>query len=177
MSKITIGKIKAVTLEVQPHLILEVEKTPKSDNRVERTSTQNYDTRYIIKRVNHMTTFKDGPKMFSLKATEENKKHIGTDYFACIDPKKETIIVEPMVNHIHCKTAGILGVYKDLVNIDEPVWTDSMCNKLDRLSQRQKKTCRNGHNIFRFPQRQTKGHKGNLCDSSNLNHITVNKAS
>ena len=40
-----------------------------------------------------------------------------------------------MENHIHFKTIGEVWSYRDLVNMDEPVWTNSMCNELGRLSQ------------------------------------------
>ena len=40
-----------------------------------------------------------------------------------------------MTDHIHCKTTGKVLVYRDPVEMDELVWTKSMCNKLVRLSQ------------------------------------------
>ena len=42
--------------------------------------------------------------MFQEDATEKIKMHIGTEYFARINPKEETITVEPMSDHIKCKT-------------------------------------------------------------------------
>ena len=86
-----------------------------------------------------MTTFKNLPKIFPVEATEKIKTHIGTDYFALIELKKERITLEPMSKYIHCKTAGKILVYRDLFNMDEPVWTNSMCNKLGRLSRGWKK--------------------------------------
>ena len=47
-----------------------------------------------------MITFKNTHKMFHVDATEIIKTYIGTDYFSCIEPKKETIIVEPTENQI-----------------------------------------------------------------------------
>ena len=61
---------------------------PRSDIRLERTSTHNYHTISGTKRFNHVTTFKNAPKMFPGEATEKTKTHIGTDYFDRIDPKK-----------------------------------------------------------------------------------------
>ena len=55
--------------------------------------------------------------------------------FSHIDPKKYTITVEPLENHINCKTTGKILGYRDLVNMDTPVWTNSMFNELVRLSQ------------------------------------------
>ena len=63
---------------------------------MERTGTQKYNTRSITKRVNQATTFKNAPKMFQEDATEKNKTHIGTDYFARIYLKEETITAEQM---------------------------------------------------------------------------------
>ena len=66
-------------------------------------------------------------------AREKITTHIGTDYFSPIYPKKNT--VEPMENHIKCETTGEIMGYRDLVNMDEPLWTNSMYNKLGPLSQ------------------------------------------
>ena len=71
---------------------------------------------------------------------EKRKTHIATDYFARIYPKKETITVEPMENHINCKTIGTILGYRDVVNMDTLVRTTPMCNKLGRLSQGWKTT-------------------------------------
>ena len=57
-----IEEIKAGKLETQPHVIPEVEETPKGDIIVERTSTHKYNTRSITKRVNHVKTSKIHPK-------------------------------------------------------------------------------------------------------------------
>ena len=74
-----------------------------------------------------------------MDAVEQIKTHIGTDYFDLKDSKKETIKVEPILDHINYKTIwGILG-YRDIVNMDAPVWTNSICNELGRLSQGWKK--------------------------------------
>ena len=68
-----IGKRKADTPEPQPFVIPEVYKTPKTDIRVEITSTHKYNTMSITKIVNHVTTFKSAPKMFKMDAAEKNK--------------------------------------------------------------------------------------------------------
>ena len=61
--------------------------------------------------------------------------HRGSDYISKKDPKQDIITVEPVANHITCETnIKILG-YRDLVKMDLPVWKNSMCNKLGRLSQ------------------------------------------
>ena len=56
-------------------------------------------------------------------------------YIAHTDPQKDTITVEPLANHINCETTGKILGYRDLVNMDAPIWTNSMCNKLVNLSQ------------------------------------------
>ena len=65
-----IGTIKIDTPEAQPRVIPEVDKTPKSDIIVYRTSTHKYNTISITKRVNLVTTFKNAP-VFSVEATEK----------------------------------------------------------------------------------------------------------
>ena len=102
---------------------------------MERTSAHKYNTRSSTKRVNNVTNFKNIPNFFQEDATEKIKTHIGTDYFARIGTKKEAITAKQMENHISCKTIGKILGYRDLVNMDEPVWTNSMCNELGRLSQ------------------------------------------
>ena len=116
-------------------MISEVGKTPKNYIRMERTGTHKYNTRFITKRVNHVTTFKNAPKMFQEDAMEKIKTHIGTDYVSCIETKEETITVYPMANYINCRTIGGLLGYRDLVNMDEPVWNNSTYNKFGLLSQ------------------------------------------
>ena len=73
--------------------------------------------------------------MFPVEATGKIKTHTGTDYFSRTDLKKEIIAVGPMEKHIHCNNKRKYLVYRDLVNMDEPVWTNSMCTKLGRMSQ------------------------------------------
>ena len=53
-----------------------------------------------------------------------------------------------MEDHIHCETTGMFLGYRDLLNMDEPVWTNSMCNNLGRLSQGWKKHA--GTNTMEF---------------------------
>ena len=103
-------KIKADTTDPRPRVIPEVEKPQKSDIRLKVTSTYKYKTSSSTKRVNHVTTFKNAPNIFKMEAIEKIKTHIGTDYLARIDPKKDTIAVEPIAKHINCETTGkILG--------------------------------------------------------------------
>ena len=82
-----------------------------------------------------MKTFKNAPKMLQVDVTEKIKIHIDTDYFDRIDPKELTMTVEPMPNQINCETTGTILGYRDLVNMDALVWTNSMCNKLVCLYQ------------------------------------------
>ena len=82
-----------------------------------------------------MTTFKNSPNMLEMDVAEKMKTHIGTDYFVRIYPQKETITVEPIENHIDCKTTGKILGYRDLVNMDASVWTNSTGNELGRLSR------------------------------------------
>ena len=139
MQNIKIGKIKVDTPGAQPHVIPEVGEIPKSDIRMERTGIHKYNTRSSTKRVNHVTTFKNAPKIFQEEAKENIRMHMGTDYFSFIYPKGKTATLESMANHSKCKTTGKIFGYRDLVNIDEPVWTNSTCNELGHLSRRWKK--------------------------------------
>ena len=92
--------------EAQSHVIPEVGKTSKSDISMERKSPHKYNIRSSTNRVNHVTTFKTAPNMFKTDAAEKITTHKGTDYLACIHPKKDTITEEPISNHINCKTTG-----------------------------------------------------------------------
>ena len=67
--------------------------------------------------------------------TDTSTTHIDSDYIAKIDPKKDTITVEPVARHITCKTTGKILEYIYLVKMDPPVWKNYMCNKLGRLPQ------------------------------------------
>ena len=101
---------KSGTPEAQPRVIPEVKKTQKNDIRMYRNGQHNYNTRSSTKKVNHVTTFKTAPNMFKMGVTEKVTTHIGTDYLAHIDPRKDTITVEPLANHINCEITGkILG--------------------------------------------------------------------
>ena len=115
-------------------MIPEVDKTQKGDIRVEISSNQKYNTTSSTKIFNHVTTYKNAPNFFQVDAMEKIKTCIGTNYFARIYPKKETATVEPMTNHINCKNYRKILGYRDLINMDEPVRTNLMCNKLGRLS-------------------------------------------
>ena len=101
---------------------------------MERTSTHKYNTRSSTKRVNHVTIFKTAPNMFKMDTEEKITTHIGTYYLARIDPKKDTITVEPLENHINCKTTGKILGHRDLVKMDIPVWTNSISNEIGHLS-------------------------------------------
>ena len=67
--------------------------------------------------------------------TDKSTTHIVSEYISKIDPKKDTISVEPVAHHITCEITGKILGYIDLVKMDRPVWTNSMCNELDRLPQ------------------------------------------
>ena len=94
-----------------------------------------YNTRSSTKIINHVTTFKNTPNMLKMDTTDKLKTRIGSDYIARIYSKKDTITVEPLANHINCETTGEILGYRDLVNMDAPVWTNAMCNELGRLLQ------------------------------------------
>ena len=61
------------TPDAQPHVIPEVGETPKSDIRMEIAGTHKYNNRSSTKRVNHVTTFKNAPKMFQEDTKEKIK--------------------------------------------------------------------------------------------------------
>ena len=67
--------------------------------------------------------------------SRKNTTHKGTDYLSHIHPKKDTIAVELISNHINCETTGKFLGYRDMVKMDASVWTNSMCNELIRLYQ------------------------------------------
>ena len=69
-----------------------------------------------------------------MTAAETMTTQIGTDHLANIYLRKVTITVEPLANHIKCKTARTLLGYRDIVNMDAPLWTNSTCNELGCLS-------------------------------------------
>ena len=77
-------KKKSDTQEVRPHVILEVEKTQKSDIIMESNGPHKYNTRSSTKRVNHVTTFKTAPNRFKTEAAEKITIHRSTDYLVRI---------------------------------------------------------------------------------------------
>ena len=77
---------------------------PKTGTRVDITRVHKYNTVSITKRINHVTTFKNA--LFLMGPTEKLKLHRGSDYHTRIEPKKDTIILVPMANYIHCETIG-----------------------------------------------------------------------
>ena len=114
-------------------MILEVDKTPKIEIRVEITSTHNYNTRSSTKRVKHVTTIKNAPKMFPEEAREKENTH----------SHRLNLLYRPQKRNNHNEINGKPNplqnyrnvlVCRDLVNMDEPVWSNSMCNKIGRLS-------------------------------------------
>ena len=70
-----------------------------------------------------------------MDTTGTSKTHIGSDYISHSDRNKDTITVEPLANYSNCETAGKIIGYRDQAKIDAPVWKNSMCIKLGRLSQ------------------------------------------
>ena len=87
-------------------MISEVERQEKSDIRMARTGTHKYNTRSSTNRINHVTTFKNTPKIFIMDKMYISKTHIGTHYLAFTDTPKDTITVESIANHIICETTG-----------------------------------------------------------------------
>ena len=61
--------------------------------------------------------------------------HIGSNYIAKTDPKKDTVTVEPVAYHITCETTKRILGYRYLVKRDPRLCTNYMCNKLGCLSQ------------------------------------------
>ena len=57
-----------------------------------------------------------------MDVTDTAKSHIGL------------VTLEPLEHHIHCETNGKILGYRDLVNMDAPVWKNPMCNKLGCIS-------------------------------------------
>ena len=76
----------------------------KQKDTMEITCKPKYNTRSSTKRVNHVTKFKNAPNMFKVDVAERVKTHMGKEYLARREPKKYTITVEPIVNHINNKT-------------------------------------------------------------------------
>ena len=96
-----------------------------------------------------------------LKWTHQKNNNTYRHRLTCLHiPPKYTITVESIVNHINCKTTGKIFEYRDLSKMYAPVWKNSMCNELGRISQGFTKTCRNWHNRVHLPQGKTKGQKG-----------------
>ena len=81
------------TAKAQPRVTPVLEKPQKSNNGMERNGQYKYNTISSTNRVNHVTTFKNAPKMFQVEATERIKTQIFTDYFDRIDLKEEKITV------------------------------------------------------------------------------------
>ena len=108
------------------------EKQAKIDIKRARKGTHKYNTR---SRVNHVTTFKNSPKMFEMDVTVTENSHIVSEYISHTDSKKDTITVQLLAHHIHCETTGKIWGYRDLVKMDAPEWKNSMCNELGSLSQ------------------------------------------
>ena len=102
---------------------------------MERKGPHKYNTRSSTKRFNHVITFKTAPNMFKKEAAENITTHKVTDYLARIDPKNYSITVEPIANHIKCETSSKILWYREIVKMDAPLWTNSMCNEIRRLSQ------------------------------------------
>ena len=75
-----------------PHVITEERKQGKIDIIRAIKGTHKYNTR---SRVNHVTTFKNTPKIFKMDMTDTAKTHIGSDYISHIDPKK----IQSQCNH------------------------------------------------------------------------------
>ena len=59
------------TTEVQPHVILEMEKQQESDIKMKRNGPYKYNNRSSTKRVNHVKTLKTAPNMFKIDAAEK----------------------------------------------------------------------------------------------------------
>ena len=93
-----------------------------------RTGTHKYNTRSSTKRVKHVTTFKNTPNVFKMDAIDTFKTHIGTDYIARIDPKRDTITVEPLANNINCETTVNYSLHRP---------SKDGCTSMDQLNVQQ----------------------------------------
>ena len=109
-------------------MILEKKPKEKSDIRRSRKGTHNYNNR---SKVNHVTPFKNKPLMFKRETKDTSTAHIGSDYIDHTEPKTNkshwnqyhtTLPVKPLEKS-----------YIELVKMDAPVWTNSICKKLRRL--------------------------------------------
>ena len=87
-------------------MIPEKEKPQRNDIKMDRNGPHKYNTGSSTKKVNHVTTFKTVPNMFKMDAAEKMTTHKGTYYLTNIDPRKDTITVEQLSNHINFKTTG-----------------------------------------------------------------------
>ena len=67
------GKIKADTPEPLPHVIPEKKQQEKSDIKISRKGTHEYNNR---SKVNHVTTFKNTPQIFKKDMTDKSTRHI-----------------------------------------------------------------------------------------------------
>ena len=76
-------------------------ETGKSDTRRARKVKHKYNTR---SKVNHVKIFKNTPQILKKDMTDTSTTQIGSDYISNINPKKDTITVEPVAHHIACET-------------------------------------------------------------------------
>ena len=136
-----IGKIKADTIEPQPHVIPGVEETPKIDTIVETISTYNYNTRSTTERFNHVTILKNEPNMFKTgRDREKTHTQAQTNFLAWYPKNKQsqwnqkqtTLFTELQVKCQDTET-------RNLVKLDSQVCIISMFNELGLLSQGWKK--------------------------------------
>ena len=114
LPKMRFGKIKVNTPVLLPHVITGKKKQEKIYIIMVIKVTHKYNT---ISRFNHVTVFKNSPKLFKMVVIDAANAHIGSDYISHTDPKK----MEPLEHHIHCETAGKIIGYRDSVNMDAPV--------------------------------------------------------
>ena len=85
-----------------------------------------------------MTTFQNAPKHSPLEDIEKIKLHRNRLIFSHRPPKINNHSVTNIKPHPLKNYRKFWG-YRYLFNMDEPVWTNSMCNKLGHLSQGWKK--------------------------------------
>ena len=113
-------------------------KIPKTGTIIERPSTHNYNTISRTNSVNHVTTFKNAPNFFQWNRQKNNTSQ----------RLRLTCLHRPQKRYNHSGTNGkpnplwnyrVSIGYRDLVKIDEPLWTNSMCNELGILYQGYKK--------------------------------------
>ena len=101
------GPTKNPALQKQAHVITEErEETLYNGSPVEIPSTHRYNNRSRKYHIHHVSTFKNPLSVFPKERTKETTLHQQVDHAIRINPKRDTIKVEPTAKHIHCDITG-----------------------------------------------------------------------